>query len=121
MTYPDTQLSADIETAIEMLELIFSSSKDVPFITPFCAFLQAQKEYKAINKDQWNSLLEFCVSAREDLTDYDDNASCKFDNQYPPTLFTNAFVGPLMMDEFVVWAREEYPQQFPTPETVDTF
>lgn len=68
----------DLETAQEMLELLFESQRETSFVKEFNRFLQIQSEYKAINKDQWNNFLDFCFSTTPDLSDYDMTGSCKF-------------------------------------------
>eukprot|EP00339_Tiarina_fusa_P005682 CAMPEP_0117042870 /NCGR_PEP_ID=MMETSP0472-20121206/29825_1 /TAXON_ID=693140 ORGANISM="Tiarina fusus, Strain LIS" /NCGR_SAMPLE_ID=MMETSP0472 /ASSEMBLY_ACC=CAM_ASM_000603 /LENGTH=279 /DNA_ID=CAMNT_0004754221 /DNA_START=22 /DNA_END=861 /DNA_ORIENTATION=- len=84
----------DIETALDMLELLLDEEV-YPFIGPFRTFLQEQKSYKGVNKDQWVSLLEFCKTVDEDFSNYDENGSW-----------------PVMLDEFVVWAREQNPEKY---------
>ena len=59
----------DVDTACQMLQIAMPESE--PHVQPFAEFLQAQKEYKAINMDQWTSFLRFteevCPSARTSL------------------------------------------------------
>ena len=47
----------DVDTACQMLQIAMPESE--PHVQPFTHFLQAQKEYKAINMDQWTSFLRF--------------------------------------------------------------
>ena len=56
-----------------MIELLLPK---VPFSGPFCTFLKEQTSYRAVNKDQWMSLLEFCKTTDSDLNNYDENGSC---------------------------------------------
>ena len=46
----------DVETAAQMLSIVFSHNPHVP---PFTEFLAQQKDYKTVNMDQWNGFLRF--------------------------------------------------------------
>jgi len=82
-----------------MLELLLG--EQFPFSAPFRDFLQEQKSYKAVNRDQWTSFLEFCKTIEPDLSNYDENGSW-----------------PVMLDEFVSWYREKNPD-LPEPASQD--
>src|SRR3990167_409414 len=79
----------DIETAVGMLELVLDE-ETYPFVKPFCEFLSEQSLYKAVNKDQWSSFLEFCKTIDQDLANYDENGSCT--NPFFPVNFYFNFV-----------------------------
>jgi len=91
----------DLETAICQLELILNDDK-YPFSAPFRTFLTEQTSYKAMNKDQWRLLFEFCDTINEDLSNYDDNGSW-----------------PVMLDEFVEWLKEKNPDKYILTSEID--
>lgn len=49
-------------------------SERFPIVYDFVSFLQEKKPVKVINRDQWQSFLEF-VSI--DMADYDESSACK--------------------------------------------
>ncbi|KAL2642127.1 hypothetical protein R1flu_009714 [Riccia fluitans] len=79
------QKTLDLETACQMLELVLGPR---PHLTNFIQFLQEQTEYKAMNLDQWTAFLRFCEEIKPDLSNYDENQAW-----------------PLLLDNFVEWAR----------------
>eukprot|EP00243_Klebsormidium_subtile_P010812 TRINITY_DN5900_c0_g1_i2.p1 TRINITY_DN5900_c0_g1~~TRINITY_DN5900_c0_g1_i2.p1 ORF type:complete len:235 (-),score=37.53 TRINITY_DN5900_c0_g1_i2:345-1049(-) len=81
------QKTVDIETATVMLELVLGTH---PHLPTFVHFLQEQKEYKAINLDQWTAFLRFCNEVKPDLSNYDESQAW-----------------PLLLDNFVEWAKEK--------------
>jgi len=83
------QKSLEIETAKTMLQLLLGNVWSLTY--SFIQFLD-QSRYKIINRDQWNSLLEFIRSFNDsNFADYDDESAW-----------------PVMLDEFVEWYRENY-------------
>jgi len=52
----------------------------------FVEFLSGQQSVKGLNMDQWRSLLEFCQTIKDDLSNYDENGAW-----------------PCVMDEYVQW------------------
>eukprot|EP01099_Mayorella_cantabrigiensis_P006557 TRINITY_DN5517_c0_g2_i1.p1 TRINITY_DN5517_c0_g2~~TRINITY_DN5517_c0_g2_i1.p1 ORF type:complete len:270 (-),score=68.68 TRINITY_DN5517_c0_g2_i1:392-1201(-) len=78
----------DLQMASDMLQLLmgdrFFHSKN------FLNFLTKQTSYKAINLDQWMSLLEFCRTVSDDFSNYDESSAW-----------------PVLLDEYVVWAKGE--------------
>lgn len=48
-----------------------------PIIKSFNEFMQTKKPVKVVNKDQWSSMLDFCLAVPEDLSNYDSTSSCK--------------------------------------------
>ena len=86
----------DIDIAVEMLDMLIDGTK-CPFINPIKEYLSQRNDLRAVNKDQWCSILEFCKSMDKDLTGYDE-AGC----------------WPVLLDEFVVWYQEpENMSNFP--------
>ncbi|KAF9428738.1 hypothetical protein BGZ94_001273, partial [Podila epigama] len=61
-----------IDTAVGMLDTVLEGR---PHIKKFLEFLEAKKPVKVINKDQWNSLLEFSDTIYEDFSNYDGISS----------------------------------------------
>lgn len=45
-----------------------------PVVHEFVAFLGEMKPVKVINRDQWQSFLEFAAS---DISNYDESSACK--------------------------------------------
>jgi hypothetical protein len=50
-------------------------SSQFPIVFEFVRFLQEKTPVKVINRDQWQSFLEFASS---DLSNYDESSACKF-------------------------------------------
>jgi hypothetical protein len=84
----------DIDTTLDMLELLLDSVK-YPLVVPFRDFLQTQSSYKAVNKDQWNSIFEFCKTMDDEKLQEYDETGC----------------WPTMLDEFVEWLQANTPAQ----------
>ncbi|KAK9829071.1 hypothetical protein WJX72_003754 [[Myrmecia] bisecta] len=76
----------DIETAAQMLGLVMVDSPHAP---DFIRFLQEQKEYKAINQDQWTGFWRFTQEVSPDLHDYDESQAW-----------------PLLLDNYVEWVQQ---------------
>lgn len=85
----DKQKSLDIESVCQLLELVLGKRNEVQ-VESLVEYLKNQKEYKAINLDQWSCFLRFC-----DEIHYPD-----FEN-YDSTL-----AWPLILDHYVEWVRE---------------
>ncbi|CAG5135575.1 unnamed protein product [Candidula unifasciata] len=81
------QRCLDMDTAKAMLSLVLG--KNWSLFSHFHQFLE-QSKYKAINKDQWCSILEFSRSVRPNLVNYDEDGAW-----------------PVMLDEFVEWLRKQ--------------
>lgn len=64
----------DFKIARSLLKLLFE--KQWELYPLFMKFID-QSEYKVINKDQWNTLLEFSQSIDPDLSNYDVDGPCK--------------------------------------------
>jgi DCN1-like protein 4/5 len=75
----------DKETAVDVLNLLLG---DQPHVPKFIHFLTTQDEYKVINKDQWQSILEFSETVN-DISDYDDEGAW-----------------PVLIDSFVEWWKD---------------
>eukprot|EP00245_Coleochaete_scutata_P013975 TRINITY_DN5826_c0_g1_i1.p1 TRINITY_DN5826_c0_g1~~TRINITY_DN5826_c0_g1_i1.p1 ORF type:complete len:220 (+),score=58.85 TRINITY_DN5826_c0_g1_i1:167-826(+) len=80
------QKTLDIETASQMMEIVLENNQH---LSSFIDFLKEQKEYKAINLDQWMAFLRFRDEVQLDLVNYDENMAW-----------------PLLMDNYVEWARQ---------------
>lgn len=72
----DLTLNIDIDISVEMLDMLIDGTK-YPFINPIKEYLSQRNDLRAINKDQWCSILEFCKSMDKDLSGYDEAGSCK--------------------------------------------
>lgn len=104
----------DVETAKAMLQLLLS--KNWTLYPQFAQFLE-QSKYKVINKDQWCNILEFSRTINTSLTNYDIDGACEslnlniFNTTNLPVcgvfLFFVFFLGPVMLDEFVEWLRQQ--------------
>jgi len=82
------QKSLDIETGKAMIDLLL---KDHWPLTPHFTQFLSQSRYKIINRDQWNSLLEFTRTVNTlDFAGYDNEGAW-----------------PVMLDEFVEWYQEK--------------
>lgn len=83
------QKSLEIETGKAMLQLLLN---DIWSLTTYFIQFLDQSKYKIINRDQWNSLLEFIRAFTDaNFTDYDNESAW-----------------PVMIDEFVEWYKEKY-------------
>ncbi len=85
----------DIETAVQMLSIAMPPSE--PHLAPFISFLQTQKEYKAINLDQWTSFQRF---AEEVFFPFID---CMVSNR---TGMHDHIGGPLLLESVHTWAPQ---------------
>ncbi|KAI7887225.1 hypothetical protein K492DRAFT_121582, partial [Lichtheimia hyalospora FSU 10163] len=61
-----------------------------PIVNDFLTFLQEKCPVRVVNRDQWQSFLEFAATVSPDLSDYDE---------------TSAW--PVLFDEYVEWKREQ--------------
>ena len=48
----------DAETAAQMVQLVLPGGR---FVEPFATFLSEQRDYKKINRDQWDNFLRCAV------------------------------------------------------------
>ncbi|XP_071742202.1 uncharacterized protein [Rutidosis leptorrhynchoides] len=84
----DKQKTLDIESACMLLDLVLGPYFRLQ-VDSFVEYLKIQKEYKAINMDQWTNFLRFCQEIEfPDLVKYD---ACQ--------------AWPLILDNFVDWLR----------------
>ncbi|PVU94071.1 hypothetical protein BB561_002813 [Smittium simulii] len=63
----------DLETVEGLLSVIFEPSK--PHITPFLGFIKDQSHVAALNKDQWQSLLDFSNTINSDFSNYSSESA----------------------------------------------
>ncbi|CAM0139400.1 unnamed protein product [Umbelopsis sp. WA50703] len=82
------QKCMDVDIAVIMWKLLLGSQS--PQVDPFIAFLNERQPVKVINRDQWQSFLEFATTVSEDFHDYDEMSAW-----------------PVLFDEFVEWKREQ--------------
>ncbi|KAI9262674.1 potentiating neddylation domain-containing protein [Sporodiniella umbellata] len=66
------QKCLEVETASVVWSMLLESK--YPIVHTFNQFLQEKKPVKVINRDQWNSFLEFVWT---DIDDYDESSACK--------------------------------------------
>ncbi|KAI8092025.1 potentiating neddylation domain-containing protein [Thamnidium elegans] len=66
------QKCMEIETAAVLWTMLLSDK--FPIVHEFVRFLQEKKPVRVINRDQWQSFLDF-VSI--DIVDYDESSACK--------------------------------------------
>ncbi|CAO3689527.1 unnamed protein product [Rhizopus stolonifer] len=78
------QKCIEIETAIVVWTMLLEKH---PLVHEFITFLQERKPVKVINRDQWNSFLDFVST---DLSNYDESSAW-----------------PVLFDEFVEWRKVE--------------
>ncbi|CAG0915151.1 unnamed protein product [Notodromas monacha] len=82
------QKNLDLDTAKGMMALLLA--KIWPLHEQFQQFLDFQKHYKVINRDQWCNILEFSRSIKPDLSNYDEDGAW-----------------PVLLDEFVAWLKTQ--------------
>jgi hypothetical protein len=112
----------EIEIAEELLVLLLGENGHA---SKFSEFLQQQTTYKVLNLDQWFGFLEFAKiigSFDADFEGYDVQDPCltAFSLSlssfpfflifpccfFPPHILRATFIlGPVILDEFVVWCR----------------
>ncbi|KAL4555473.1 hypothetical protein LXL04_038092 [Taraxacum kok-saghyz] len=86
----DKQKNLDIQSVCVLLDLVLGP-KFRHQVDSFCDFLKIQKEYKAVNMDQWTNFFRFCQEIEfPELKNYD---ACQ--------------AWPLILDNFVDWLREK--------------
>jgi hypothetical protein len=80
-------------------------SDKFPIVNDFVTFIQENRPVKVINRDQWQSFLEFASS---DIANYDESSACKFFLKKYFILYSrhvSMILGPVLFDEFVDWKR----------------
>ncbi|ORE04627.1 hypothetical protein BCV72DRAFT_210919 [Rhizopus microsporus var. microsporus] len=66
------QKCMEIETAVVVWTMLLGDR--FPIVHEFVTFLQEKKPAKVINRDQWQSFLDFVST---DLSNYDESSACK--------------------------------------------
>ncbi|KAL3535033.1 hypothetical protein ACH5RR_003494 [Cinchona calisaya] len=86
----EKQKCIDIESTCVLLDIVLGS-KYRSQVEYFTKYLKSQKEYKAVNKDQWINFLRFCQEISfPDLENYDSNHAWS-----------------LILDNFVDWMKSK--------------
>ncbi|KAI8578009.1 hypothetical protein K450DRAFT_249479 [Umbelopsis ramanniana AG] len=75
------------QTAIIMWGLLLGNQSS--HVESFATFLTEKQPVKVINRDQWQSFLEFATTVSDDFHDYDEMSAW-----------------PVLFDDFVEWKRE---------------
>lgn len=65
-----------LQVAVVMWKLMLGNQS--PHVDPFIAFLNERQPVKVINRDQWQSFLEFATTVSEDFHDYDEMSACMY-------------------------------------------
>lgn len=87
-----------------MQELRFSG-----IFTAYHGFSFQHSKYRVINKDQWCNVLEFSRLIHTDLSNYDEDGACESSAVcllVSLALTSGFFAGPVLLDEFVEWYKE---------------
>ncbi|CAO3659039.1 unnamed protein product [Umbelopsis ramanniana] len=82
------QKCLDVDTAIVMWGLLLGNQSSQ--VESFSTFLTEKQPVKVINRDQWQSFLEFATTVSDDFHDYDEMSAW-----------------PVLFDDFVEWKREQ--------------
>ncbi|KAI9276843.1 potentiating neddylation domain-containing protein [Phascolomyces articulosus] len=69
------QKCMDVDVACVLWSMMMG--QQFPIVAEFIQFLQEKKPVKVINRDQWQSFLEFILTVSSDLSDYDEMSACK--------------------------------------------
>lgn len=80
-----------LQIAIVMWRLLLGNQS--PHVESFATFLTERQPVKVINRDQWQSFLEFATTVSEDFHDYDEMSACTYISLYHK--HTNVFLTSL--------------------------
>ncbi|KAG9095115.1 hypothetical protein FS749_011046 [Ceratobasidium sp. UAMH 11750] len=89
---PPQSRNIDMETATAFWSVILAPK--YPIATELVAFITEKGTYKAVTKDIWTMVLEFCKSVKPDLQGYEEEAAW-----------------PSLLDDFVEWKKERLAPQ----------
>ncbi|KAK7449622.1 hypothetical protein VKT23_013098 [Stygiomarasmius scandens] len=94
---PEQSRNIDMETASALWSVLLVPK--YPVMTEVIEFIEAKPSYKAVNKDLWSMMLEFCETVKPDLSNYeadgawptllDDFAATKRDASAPSATATS--------------------------------
>lgn len=71
-SYSQTAYSLRFQTAVILWTMLLGDR--FPVVHEFASFIQEKAPVKVINRDQWNSFLDFVST---DLSSYDESSACK--------------------------------------------
>ena len=80
--------SLELDTSKALLSILLGEKWKL--LGSFLTYLDHQKQYRVINKDQWYNIHEFSHTIKQDLSNYDPNGAW-----------------PVILDEFVEWMEEQ--------------
>ncbi|KAI0059123.1 DUF298-domain-containing protein [Artomyces pyxidatus] len=83
---PESSRNIDMETAIALWSVILSPQ--YPLISDVITYINEAGTYKAVNKDLWAMMLEFCQTVQPDLQHYEADGAW-----------------PSLIDDFVTWKK----------------
>lgn len=82
-------LSVDVASAYWNL-LLSEKFESMELWTEYIESKSSSGEVKFISKDQWSQLLQFALTIEKDMSNFDEDEAW-----------------PVLIDDFVVWAREQ--------------
>ncbi|KAF5373160.1 hypothetical protein D9758_001581 [Tetrapyrgos nigripes] len=89
---PEQSRNIDMETA-SVLWIVLLAPK-YPVVKEVVDFVQEKGSYKAVNKDLWNMMLEFCKTVKPDLSNYEADGAW-----------------PTLLDDFAASKRTSEPTE----------
>ncbi|KAG9104163.1 hypothetical protein FRC06_004800 [Ceratobasidium sp. 370] len=97
---PPQSRNIDMETATAFWSAILAPK--YPIANELVAFITEKGTYKAVTKDIWTMVLEFCKSVKLDLQGYEEEAAW-----------------PSLLDDFVEWKKERLASRLVEDAMVD--